>query len=175
MRPPSGPKDESLVLENLLPGRYWLRLSTGIGYIASATIGGMDLLHEPLVVGAGASTPIEIKVREDFATIEGTVTGVAVVAGNSAGGYSAPQGWVYLVPLPDSTGQFHQVVVSEEGKFVESAMAPGSYRVLAFKNRQPNLPYRDAEAMKAYETKGQVVQLAAGQKTTVQVQMIFEQ
>jgi hypothetical protein len=51
-------------------------------------------------------------------------------------------------------------------------MAPGSYRVLAFANRQPNLPYRDAEAMSAYDTKGQVIHLAAGQKATVQVQLI---
>jgi hypothetical protein len=173
LRPPAGPKDESLVLENLAPGRYWLRLSTGRGYIASATMGGADLLHEPLVVGAGASTPIEIKLRDDFATIEGTVTGVAGQSvGSPASGYSPPPAWVYLVPLPDSPGQFQQVAVSEDGKFVEAAMAPGSYRVLAFKSRQQNLPFRDPEAMKAYETKGQVIQLAAGQKTAVQVQMI---
>ncbi len=51
-------------------------------------------------------------------------------------------------------------------------MVPGSYRVLAFKNQQPNLPYRDAEAMRAYETKGQVIHLAAGQKATLQLQTI---
>jgi hypothetical protein len=136
-------------------------------------MGGADLLHEPLVVGAGASTPIEIKLRDDFATIEGTVTGVAGQSvGSPASGYSPPPAWVYLVPLPDSPGQFQQVAVSEDGKFVEAAMAPGSYRVLAFKSRQQNLPFRDPEAMKAYETKGQVIQLAAGQKTAVQVQMI---
>ena len=51
-------------------------------------------------------------------------------------------------------------------------MTPGSYRVLAFANQQPNLPFRDAEAMKAYDTNGQVVHLTAGQKTKVQLQMI---
>jgi hypothetical protein len=51
-------------------------------------------------------------------------------------------------------------------------MAPGSYRVLVFKNQQPNLPYRDAEAMRAYETKGQVIHLAARQKATLQLQTI---
>jgi hypothetical protein len=43
---------------------------------------------------------------------------------------------------------------------------------MAFKTQQPHLPYRDAEAMRAYETKGQVVHLPAGQKTSVQLQII---
>jgi len=51
-------------------------------------------------------------------------------------------------------------------------MAPGAYRVLAFKNPQPHLPYGDAEAMQAYDAKGQTVQLSPSQKTNVQVQMI---
>jgi TPP-dependent pyruvate/acetoin dehydrogenase alpha subunit len=51
-------------------------------------------------------------------------------------------------------------------------MAPGDYRVLAFSTAQPHLAYRDAEAMKAYESKGPVVHLTAGQKTTVQVETI---
>jgi hypothetical protein len=44
--------------------------------------------------------------------------------------------------------------------------------MLAFASRQPNLPYRDPEAMKLYETKGQVVHLTPGQKTSVQLQLI---
>jgi hypothetical protein len=51
-------------------------------------------------------------------------------------------------------------------------MTPGAYRVLAFANQQPNLPYRDADGMRAYESKGQVVHLSAGQKTSVQLQLI---
>jgi hypothetical protein len=51
-------------------------------------------------------------------------------------------------------------------------VAPGTYRVLAFKNQQPNLPYRDAEAMRAYESKGQVVHLSARQKVNIQLQAI---
>jgi hypothetical protein len=76
------------------------------------------------------------------------------------------------VPLPESAGQFQPLVVSEDGKFNSQMMAPGDYRVLAFSVPQPNLPYRDAEAMKAYESQGQVVHLSAGQKTTVQLQSV---
>jgi hypothetical protein len=175
LRMPIGPNDDSLVIENLRPGRYWLRLNSSRGYVAAATMGGVDLLHEPLVVGSGSSAPIEITMRDDTGEIEGTVADLA--ARQTMGpafvtGLVTSHAWVYIVPLPDSPGQFQQIAVSEDGRFNSQTMAPGGYRVLALKNQQPNLPYRDAEAMRAYETKGQVVHLAPGQKATLQVQII---
>ncbi len=167
LRQPTGPNDDSLVIENPPPGRYWLRLSSSRGYVAAATMGGVDLLHEPLVIAAGSNTPIEITMRDDNAEIDGTVAGITAGAMTT----STP-GWVYCVPLPDSSGQFQLLSVSPEGKFNSPMMEPGTYRVMALKNQQPNLPYRDAKAMRAYETKGQVVHLSAGQKATVQLQII---
>ena len=176
IRPPTGPSDDALVLENLAPGRYLLRLNSGRGYVASATMGAVDLLHEPFVVGQGTNTPIEIKMRDDASELDGTVTTIATTppaAGATVSSeLSSPRAWVYCVPLPEGPGQFQQLAVSADGKFTSPTMVPGSYRVLAFANRQPNLPYRDAEAMSAYDTKGQVIHLAAGQKATVQVQLI---
>lgn len=173
LRPPSGPTDDSLVLENLMPGRYWLQLHSSRGYVAAATMGGVDLLHEPLVVGPGSSIPIEVTMRDDNAELDGTVAGLAPPAStDSSASLSQRQAWVYCVPLPDSPGQFQQTWVSPDGKINSTQMTPGSYRVLAFANQQPNLPFRDAEAMKAYDTNGQVVHLTAGQKTKVQLQMI---
>jgi hypothetical protein len=173
LRPPSGPTDDSLVLENLMPGRYWLQLHSSRGYVAAATVGGVDLLHEPLVVGPGSSIPIEVTMRDDNAELDGTVAGLAPPAStDSSGDLSQRQAWVYCVPLPDSPGQFEQTWVSPEGKINSTQMAPGTYRILAFASQQPNLSYRDAEAMKLYDTKGQVVHLAAGEKASVQLQLI---
>jgi hypothetical protein len=53
-------------------------------------------------------------------------------------------------------------------------MAPGAYRILAFSSQQRHLPYRDAEAMQAYEARGPVVHLSAGQKVSVQVPLISD-
>jgi hypothetical protein len=168
LRPPSGPNDDALVIENLAPGRYRLRLYTTRGYVASATMGGIDLLHEPLVVAPGSTTPIEIKMRDDTAEMDGTVTGLTADSGAAA----SSSAYIYCVPLHDSPGQMRQAATSgPDGKFTLDAMAPGAYRVFAFKSPQPNLPYGDAEAMQPYETKGQVVQLSAGQKANVQVQL----
>ncbi len=169
IRPPTGPNDDSMVLENLVPGRYWLRFISSQGYVASATMGGMDLLREPLVVVPGANTSIDVTMRDDTAELEGTLLGVPATSANS--GRFSPQGYVYCIPLPGSPGQFLEVGVSPDGKFDYRMVTPGVYRVIAFGSHQRDLPYRDAEAMKAYETKGQVVHFAPGQKVTLQSQI----
>jgi hypothetical protein len=171
LRPPTGPSDEAIVLDNLRPGRYWLRLHSSRGYVASATMGGVDVLHQPLTVSPGSSTPIEITVRDDMAELEGKVAGITPPTVGSSTMFQR-QAWVYCVPLPDSSGQFQQIWVSADGTINTSQMAPSAYHVMAFADQQPNLPFRDPEAMKAYESMGQVVRLSAGQKTSVQLQLI---
>jgi len=174
LRPPTGPNDESLVLENVAPGRYWLRLNTGRGYVASARAGDVDLLRQPLMVTPGFSAPIEIELRDDAAKIEGSVTGVASAPTGAGSPLTGPSAWVYCVPLPDSPGQFVPLSASQDGQFGYEMIAPGAYRILAFASQQLHLPYRDAEAMKAYEAKGQVVHLSAGQKVSMQIALIAD-
>jgi hypothetical protein len=175
LRPPTGPNDESFVLQNVAPGRYWLRLHSSRGYVAAATMGGIDVLHQALIVSPGSSTPIEVTMRDDMAELDGTVAGITrptVIGAKMSHLMPQPQAWIYCVPLPDSSGQFQQIWVSPDGTINTSQMAPGAYRVMAFADQQPNLPFRDPEAMRAYESKGQVVHLSAGQKTSVQLQLI---
>ncbi|MFZ0814041.1 MAG: carboxypeptidase-like regulatory domain-containing protein, partial [Candidatus Sulfotelmatobacter sp.] len=98
IRQPMGPNDDLLVLENLAPGRYWLRLHAARGYVASATMGGVDLLREPLVVVPGANASIDITMRDDSAELEGTLIGVPAPTLDSA--RPSPVGYVYCIPLP---------------------------------------------------------------------------
>ncbi|MFZ1010809.1 MAG: hypothetical protein WAN65_28475 [Candidatus Sulfotelmatobacter sp.] len=174
LRPPTGPNDNSMVLEDITPGRYWLRVRAGRGYVASATMGGIDLLRQPFVVGLGATVPIEITMRDDNAEIEGSVAGItpAATPESLGNGRWRPSAHIYCVPLPDSPGQFLELSASSDGTFDYQMVAPGTYHVMAFKNRQPELPYRDPEAMKAYDSKGQVVRVSAGEKASVQLQII---
>src|SRR5438094_660787 len=120
LRPPADPEDDSLVIENVQPGRYRVRVNTSIGFASSITSGGTDLQRETLVVGPGASTPrIEITVRDDGAEVEGVIesttsTGVPGVGFNSPG--QSP-GNVYFVPMADGEGQFKEAWISPDGKF----------------------------------------------------------
>ena len=176
LRPPTSAKDEALVLENVQPGRYWVQINSYRGYVASATSGGTDLLRHPLVVPVGGNTPaIEITVRDDSAEVQGTIEEVAASSGNVAApsslGDSSPQFHVYFVPVPDSTGQFAEVWSAPDGKF-NAQLSPGTYRVLAFDRAQDNFEYRRPEAMRAYEAKGTLVRLLAGQKENIRVHLI---
>jgi hypothetical protein len=178
-RSPSSPEDDSIVLDDVEPGRYWVRVESSRGFAASITSGGVDLLDHPLVVGLGASAAIELTMRDDGAQIDGTVEGAATALagpGVSMGRLSSPlprtSPYVYCVPLADSTGQFREIWVSPEGRFTSTQLAPGSYRFLAFDRPRPELEYRNPEAMRAYDAKGVVVRLMPGQKEHFELHLI---
>jgi hypothetical protein len=171
IRPPAGPSDDSMVIDDVAPGRYRLRLFASRGYVASATAGGVDLLQEPLVVTSGAIPPIDIRMRDDFAEIDGSLANGSRTLNPPASPWKSPA-YIYLVPQSESTGQFMQIGTDPEGKFNLTNVAPGKYLVLAFQTQQMNLPYRDVEAMRAYDRKGQTVQLAPGQKERLELQVV---
>lgn len=176
LRPPKGPDDESLAIENVQQGRYWVQVSSSKGYAASVTSGGSDLRHQPLIVGSGGSSPpIEITMRDDTASFDGNVEGANStidMPGQNASSASTSFAYVYCIPLAGGPGQFTQVWVSPDGKFQSPPMPPGEYRVLAFSHQRNDLEFRDAEAMRPYESKGVLVSLAAGQKEHLQLQLI---
>jgi hypothetical protein len=185
LRPPKTTNDDFLVFDNVAPGRYWVRVDASRGFAASIRSGEIDLLRQPLTVGLGSSPVVDVTMRDDGAEIVGAIEGLA---GNSGGPGDAPvsgsgsfivdfsssgvPAFVYCLPLPDSTGQFRQAWVSPDGKFSLQQVPPGAYRVLAFDHQQPELEYRNSEAMRAYDAKGQVVRLVAGQKEYLRLQLI---
>ncbi len=169
LRPPANPKDESLVLEGIGPGRYWVHIDSSHGYASSVTSGGVDLMTEPLVVANGASTAIEITMRDDASQLEGTIEGADASTGAGA---HTPFAHVYCVPLPDSPGRFAEVAAAADGTYTFLDLPPGAYRVLAFKHVQPSLEFRDPEVMRSYDASGPVIHLTSGQKDHVTLPLI---
>jgi len=168
LRLPAG-TDDALTIDGVQPGRYWVRADSARGFVASITSGTTDLQHQLLVVGLGGSSPpIEITMRDGAAEIDGTIDGVAA----SGSGTETASAHVYCIPLPDSSGEFKDVWVPADGKFGPQQLPPGTYRVLAFDRAQPELEYRNPEAMRAYEAKGQLVRLVPGQKEHLHLQLI---
>jgi hypothetical protein len=167
---PSGPNDDKLEIQNVLPGRYWLRVRTTYGYVASARSGSTDLLHEPLVVSAGGvSIPVEITLRDNSGQIDGQVEQLVAVPAPVVRGM--PPAFVYCIPTVGSTGQFAEIGVSANGTFASQALAPGEYRVLAFDQQQSGLEYRNPEVMKLLDSKGPVVEVEGGQTVHVALQL----
>jgi hypothetical protein len=181
LRPPTGPEDDSLVIDGVQPGRYWVKVDASRGFVAAVTSGTTDLRYHPLVVGPGGSSPpIEITMRNDTAELDGAIEGAPAQPEGSSASTTRPGtingdsafAHVYCIPLPDSAGEFKEIWVRGEGKFGPKSIAPGTYRVLAFDRPQPDLEYRNPEAMRAYETKGLLVRLVAGQKEHLQLPLI---
>ena len=184
LRQPSGPDDDTLAIDGVAPGRYWVLAHSARGFVAAIRSGTTDLQHRPLVVGVGGSgAPIEITLRDGTAELDGTIEGVSASLGTTTGSETSPTGlahpqgdtssaYVQCIPLPDSSGEVREISASRDGKFGPLEMPPGTYRVLAFSDGPQLLEYRNPEAMRAYESKGQVVRLIPGQKEHLHLQVI---
>jgi hypothetical protein len=172
LRPPKNSNDDSLVIENVFPGRYRVQATSSIGFVASVVSGGTDLRREPLVVGPGATLPpIEITVRDDGAQIDGT----AVAPSDPAHSGASPQGiagTVYFIPVSNGGGAFTQTWLSQEGAFHVEQLPPGEYRVLAFDRQQPDLEYERDEVLSRFDSRSQVIRATAGEKQHVRVPLI---
>ena len=167
---------EPLVIDGVRPGTYWVHVSPFRGFAATVTSGGVDLTRERLVVGAGSSVPtIEITLRDVTARLRGVIEGsradVSVRATNS----TTESARIYCVPLPDSTGQFAEVPVSATGAFEVPSLVPGVYRIMAFKTPPTDMEYRNAEAMRAYESKGVVLRLVEDQDESIRLPLVSEE
>ena len=175
LRPPTSPEDESLVIENVQPGRYRVSANTSIGYASSIMSGGVDLQHQLLVIGPGGATPpIEITMRDDGAEIEGTIERAksSGLRGTRIDSPGQSQYAVYFVPTADSSGQFRVTWVSPDGNFQLHQLPPGTYRVLAFDRQQPELEYASEELMSKFDSKAPVIRVVAGQKEHLRLPLI---
>jgi hypothetical protein len=167
-----------------MPGRYWVHVDSPQGFVSAMTAGEIDLLRKPLNVGPGSHIVIETTFRDDGGEISGTVEGIRAEASANAqnqtgsGGFSISSdgsqgaGNVYCVPVGEGSGQFRQAAVMPDGTFHLSQIPPGPYRVIAVGREATEIEYRNAEAMRALESKGQLVRVSSGQTQKLDLPLI---
>jgi hypothetical protein len=157
--------EETLFIDSVTPGRYRVQATAQMGYVAAMSSGGLDLLHNPLVVPPGATTsPIEITLRDDGATLEGTIENWQTeTQGQNRTLPGQQMACIYLVPMTETMAPV-PVSCTGDGHFNLQQVPPGSYRAIAFNRRPGDLEFTNEEAMKKYEAKSQVIELEAGQK-----------
>jgi hypothetical protein len=162
--------NEGLVIENVRPGRYRVAVMPQRGYAAVVTSNGVDLRHEPLVVGAGGASAIEITLRDDTGSVTGTVTPASV---HQSDPYE-PSIMIWGFPVgEEASGRFVQGFVTNKGEFTLLNVPPGRYVVLAASpSLNQNLEYRDKDAMRRLEAMGVEVTVGAGQKVNATVPMM---
>ena len=173
--------DQTVTLQGIMPGRYWVHLDAPRGFVSSLRSEDSDLLRQPLNLGHGSHIVIEATLRDDGGEISGTVEGIKAEGNadpqNQTGSYgssipgdgSQGPGYVYCVPVGEGYGQFRREGVMADGTFHLLQVPPGSYRVIAVSGPPIEMEYRSAEAMRAFESKGQLVRVSPGQTQRIEL------
>jgi hypothetical protein len=155
--------DGSFAVRNFAPGRYSVDIQPNSPwYVQSAISGTVDLLHEDLVIGPGRRPePIEIVLRDDGATVSGTIR---------AEGQPVP-GSVLLIPEQSSPAQIRVTAAAPGGDFIFDRVAPGDYKVLAL-DTVADLEFRNPEVLGQYLSKAERITLTAGQQGNVTLERV---
>ncbi len=120
----AGGKDEPPALSDVITDRYRLRatLISHSDYLASAMLGGVDVLNNEFSVNGDAGE-LHIVVRGDSATLAGQVT---------ANDRPAVDAMVYLIPASGVTDLLKVTESDEQGHYEIEGVTPGDYRVRAW-------------------------------------------
>src|ERR1017187_4302126 len=158
------PGANSVVLQNVEPGKYSVDLIPhGAWYVQSAKYGQTNLLHDDLVVAsAGQSYPMEIVLRDDGASLTGTVQ-------TSEGPYA--EATVVVVPEPASKVAAKVAYSFAQNGFTFNGLAPGEYLVYAFDYTE-GIEYSNPDALQTYASQAAHVTLSPNQKTQVALDLI---
>lgn len=163
------PSDDNLILSGVQEGKYRVFANPYRGYVSAVTANGVDLLRQPLVVGpGGASDPIEITLRDDSASLSGTLS--------LPDGQTEPDSQVVVtfIPLSTNAGATAPQSGAFQGKFSMPNLAPGQYLVLASPVPQPPINYLNETVVRRLQSHGTVVTLAPGDKQEIQVPLLSD-
>ena len=172
---PKGADRNHFVMNNVVPGSYWVQASYILGgYISSITSGGVDLMREPLVVGHGNSTePVEITLRNDGGEIDCTLSSLPNGA-EDAGAVPAEESQmtiVYAIPAGSGTSTLPRAASSPRTPARIMNLAPGTYHVVAL-DANRNLDDADSKGLATLAEQGKSVTVLAGGTINVQVEPI---
>jgi protocatechuate 3,4-dioxygenase beta subunit len=157
----------SLVLRGVEPGRYTVELLPhSAWYVDSAQCGNSNLLTEDLLIAAGESCSLEISLRNDAGTLNGSVKS----SGPDDGGTAllvSPHGRVA------KTISFYSPDHSKSTpiEFSVGGIPPGEYLLYAFDNLE-SLEYANPEALQPYAAKATPVTISPGQTAKATVELI---
>jgi hypothetical protein len=166
---PAGDEENAAIVRNVPPGLYSVEVQPfGPYYAQSVRSGALNLLDQNLTVSAGASLPpIEVVLRDDFATLEGSVTSNG--QDDSATIFIIPEGvsqqvralGLALLPTSDRNRQ--------AAGFSLPQLPPGHYQVLAVD--APEFEYGNPEVLQKYLSRAREVYLLPNQKAEVKLEL----
>jgi hypothetical protein len=152
----------STVLQNVESGTYAVDVTAQAPwYVQSATYGQTNLLYDDLSVAtSGPSYPMEIVLRDDSASIAGSVR-------TSDG--SVSQATIIVAPQPASKIT-PKVAQAPSGSFNLAGLAPGEYLLFAFDTN--GLEYSNPDVLEGYASQATHITLSPNQSAQVVVDLI---
>jgi hypothetical protein len=159
--------DPTPAIRNIPAGVYSVEVApNGPYYVQSVRSGPVDLLEQSLtVVPGGSNQPIEIVLRDDFATLEGSLKF----------GAESESATIIMIS-PNSVAEVPQRrnivgVTNKAPSFQIPQLAPGEYKLLAVDNPD-ELEYANPEVVRKYLSKARDVSLVPNQKSKVEMEVI---
>lgn len=155
---PSG--DLRLRFTGVRPGTYELMIglmSNSSFYVESASSSSVNLLRENLVL-SGSIPPIDVVLRDDPATLSGTVFSANVPVSG------------VVVLISDSRGKPATFAADQTGAYRISGLAPGAYRVFAVEPAL-NPDYLDPAFQQKISSKIQEITLSPKQSASLNLEL----
>jgi len=167
-----GQREDSLEIAEVPPGIYAVQVfPNGPYYVQSARSGSLNLMEQDLTVAPGSSVdPIEIVLRDDFASLEGSITlgaenDSATVIAIPEGGQ--PQMLGVGLSHPTSSGDASHAAAM----FAMGQLAPGNYKILAV-DRPDDFEYGNPEVLRKYLSKAREISLVANQRAKIELELV---
>ena len=163
----AGQDENSWVVRNVPPGVYSVDVQpNGPYYAQSARSGSLNLLEQSLTVTPGNPLPaIEVVLRDDFATLEGSIFA------DSATVLVIPEGAQRQVRM---IGVMRSALTMDLNRpaavFAMPQLPPGNYKVLAVDT--PEFEYANPDVLQKYLSKAREISLAPNQRARVELELV---
>ena len=154
--------DPSINIPNVEPGTYQVQFNVyGQLYVQSATSGSTNLLESDLLVAAGSSIqPIEVTLRDDVASLSGTVS-----LDNK------PQSAAVLIVSEHASVSPVLQPTDPGGNFMFPFLAPGEYKIFAL-DHPDQVEYSNPEILRKLLRKARDVTLSPERSEKIDLELV---
>jgi hypothetical protein len=160
-------KDGSFTFSNLLPGVWDINagpIPPG-GYLKSMHLGTQDVLTEEMVITSKTTSPLNIVISTQGASVEGDVT---------KGKDQPERAVVLLAPdgkFKDVTSFYRYAASDEKGHYLMKGITPGKYRLYMFAEFDQGYIEDPERFLKPWEPQSVPIELKEGQSATQNLPM----
>jgi beta-lactamase regulating signal transducer with metallopeptidase domain len=162
-------QDGSFMVPAVMAGRFRVQVTQSIStdlYVSDVQQAGRSIFDSGFDVGAEAPTPMQISLKSDGGTLDGTV--------QDSTGKAMANATVVIVPAADrrqNRGLYRVATSDANGRFTIKGIAPQSYKVFAWE-ANPQGAFFNARFIASIEERGRSVTITASSTTSTQITAI---